>query len=42
MLTSFCVTAGNSHRVQLAILVNFPNVGLNAKRFYNHLKFLVD
>ena len=29
-------------RVQLAILVNFPNAVLNAKRFYNHLKFLVD
>ena len=24
------------------ILVNFPNAVLNAKRFYNHLKFLVD
>ena len=31
-----------SHRVQPAILVNFPNAVLNAKRFYNHLKFLVD
>ena len=34
MLPSFCVTTGISHRVQLAILVNFPNAVLNAKRFY--------
>ena len=39
MLPLFCVTTGISHRVQLAILVNFPNAVLNAKRFYNHLKF---
>ena len=38
----FCVMTGISHRVQPAILVNFPNAVLNAKRFYNHLKFLVD
>ena len=31
--------AGISHRVQLAISVNFPNAVLNAKRFYNHHKF---
>ena len=31
-----------THRVQLAILVNFPNAVFNAKWFYNHLKFLVD
>ena len=42
MLPLFCVTAGISHRVQLAIMVNFPNAVLNAKRFYNHLKLLVD
>ena len=42
MLPLVCVTTGISHRVQLAILVNFPNAVLNAKRFYNHLKFLVD
>ena len=38
----FCVTMGILHRVQLAILVNFPNAVLNAKRSYNQLKFLVD
>ena len=32
MLPLFCVTTGISHRVQLAILVNFPNAVLNAKR----------
>ena len=42
MLPIFCDTMGISHCVQLAILVNFPNAVLNAKRFYNHLKFLVD
>ena len=41
MLPLFCVTTGVSHPVQLAILVNFLNAVLNAKRFYNHLKFLV-
>ena len=35
MLPLFCVTTGISHRVKLAILVNFPNAVLNAKRFYN-------
>ena len=39
-LDLFCVAKGISHRVQLAILVNIPNAVLNAKRFYNHLKFL--
>ena len=29
----FCITTGISHRVQLAILVNFPNKVLVAKRF---------
>ena len=42
MLPVFGVTTGFSHRVQFAILVNFPNAVLNAKRFYNHLKFLVE
>ena len=42
MLSLFCVTTGNSHRVQLAILVIFQDAVLNAKRFYNHLKFVVD
>ena len=32
MLPLFCVTTGISHRVQLAILVNFPNAVLNATR----------
>ena len=81
-LPLFCVTTGILHRVQLAILVNFPkavlnatrsilikdkrhsdpmdflssgrtshlliagvnfpNAVLNAKLFYNHLKFLED
>ena len=40
--TIFCVTTGISHRVQLVILVNFPNAVLNAKRFYYQLKFLID
>ena len=39
MLPLFCVTAGISHRVQLAIKVNFPNAVLNAKRFYNLIKY---
>ena len=39
MLPLFCVTTGISHRVQLTILVNFPNAVLNAKRFSNHVKF---
>ena len=30
MLPLFCVTNGISHRVQLAILVNFPNAVLSA------------
>ena len=38
MLPLVCVTTGISHRVQLAILVNFPNAVLNGKRFYNYLK----
>ena len=42
VLPLFCITMGISHRVQLAILVNFPNAVLNAKRFYSHLKFLVE
>ena len=29
MLPLFCVTTGISHRVQPAILVNFPNAVLN-------------
>ena len=41
MLPLFCVTMGISHRVQLAILANFPNAVLNAKRFYEHLKFQI-
>ena len=32
MLPLFCVTTRISHRVQLAILVNFPNAVLNATR----------
>ena len=40
MLSLFRVM-GISHRVQLAILVNFPNAVLNVKRFYNHLKILI-
>ena len=32
MLPLFCVTTGISHRVQRAILVNFPNAVLNATR----------
>ena len=32
MLPLFCVMTGISHRVQLAILVNFPNAVLNATR----------
>ena len=39
MLPLFCVTTGISYRVQLAIMVNFPNAVLNAKRYYNHPKF---
>ena len=42
MLPLFSVTKEISHRVQLAILVNFPNAVVNSKRFYEHLKFLVD
>ena len=41
VLPLFCVTTGISHRVQLAILANFPNAVLNAKRFYEHLKFQI-
>ena len=37
MLPLFCVT-----QVQVAVMVNFPNAVLNAKKFYNNLKFLVD
>ena len=32
MLPLFYITTGISHRVQLAILVNFPNAVLNAKK----------
>ena len=30
---------GDFARVQLAMLVNFPNAVLNAKRFYTYLNF---